>query len=108
MARTSIAKAMRAELAFMAFLKEEAGHAHPRPIGRGLYASVCRFAFTHAIVVGRIGDCHSYEDRWCYRTYEGALAALEAWNGTGEPLGWHRHPLSGRRVAPTGEEYALR
>jgi hypothetical protein len=34
---------------------------------------------------------------WCYPDYASALAALDAWDGEGEPLGWHRHPDTGRR-----------
>ena len=38
-----------------------------------------------------------YEDRYCYATKEGAISALEAWDGTGDPIGWHRHPATNRR-----------
>lgn len=53
-------------------------------------------------------DVHEfgYEDRYCYSTFSGARAALDAWDGTGDPVGWHRHPASGRRRNPgTGEEW---
>lgn len=44
-----------------------------------------------------------YGDRWCYHTYEAAKAAYDAWDGTGEPTGWHRHPKSGRRFDENGK-----
>jgi len=53
-----------------------------------------------------MGNEMGYEDRWCYHTKEAATAAFEAWNGEGEPDGWHRHPGTGRRRNPeTGEEW---
>jgi hypothetical protein len=47
-----------------------------------------------------------YEDRYCYNDLAGALTAFAGWNGEGEPMGWHRHPTTGRRRDPaTGEEW---
>jgi hypothetical protein len=47
-----------------------------------------------------------YRERYCYETFEGAAKALEEWDGTGDPEGWHRHPESGRRRDPkTGKEW---
>ena len=68
-----------------------------RALGNGRYAAISPLLFTHAIIVGRIGDVVSYDDRWCSHTDEAALSTLEAWNGVSEPAGWHRQPLSGRR-----------
>jgi hypothetical protein len=85
------------ELAFMQFLKVVHGYRDPRPLGNGRDAAISPLLFTHAIIVGRIGDVLSYDDRWCSHTYEAALSALEAWDGVGDPAGWHPHPLSGRR-----------
>ena len=53
--------------------------------------------FTTAIAVALDGDLHSVADRWCYHTPSSAKSALDAWTGEGEPDGWHRHPMSGRR-----------
>ena len=77
----------------------EGGYEYPRVINDGFYAAIKRFAFTHAIIVGEIGDRNCYLDRWCYRSPMVARAALEAWDGTGEPSGWHRHPSTGRRIS---------
>jgi hypothetical protein len=58
------------------------------------------FMYTWAI----LADLNNtgYEDRWCYADYEKAKAAYDAWDGNGEPGGWHRHPGSGRR-RPNGD-----
>lgn len=93
------------EAAFLQWLKEQ-GHRHPKPLPGGRYAAIFDFMFTEGIIVGRIGDRDQYDDRWCYERGK-AEAALEAWDGTGEPQGWHRHPATGRR-RPDGnadEEY---
>ena len=37
-----------------------------------------------------------YCDVWDYPTREAAIAAMNAWDGKGEPTGWHRHTASGR------------
>ena len=63
------------------------------------YAVVNPFIFTHAILLGTIGDNASYDDRWCYDTKEQAIKALDEWEESiaKEPSGWKRHPDSGRR-----------
>jgi hypothetical protein len=38
-----------------------------------------------------------YEDRYCFATEAMAIEAMEAWDGNGDPVNWHRHPASGRR-----------
>lgn len=63
------------------------------------FAAVMPLLYTAAIVVGEVGDEDSILDRWCYASPRTAGFALELWDGTGEPLGWHRHPRSGRRVS---------
>lgn len=78
-------------------LQETCNIISPRDLGDGRWAGVIGYLFTHAIVVGKIGDLNSYDDRWCYHDSDSAKAALEAWDGSGEPEGWHRHPLTGRR-----------
>lgn len=42
-------------------------------------------------------DSFDVIDGWCYETLLGAVIALAAWDGEGEPAGWMRHPMSGRR-----------
>jgi hypothetical protein len=92
------------DLVFLQWLIDQCGYKHPRPLPGGRYAAIWRLAFTHAIIVGRIGDRAGYDDRWCFNTYAEALIALEAWDGQGEPIGWIRHPNSGRRVSESPNE----
>lgn len=50
------------------------------------------------------------DDEWSYESAAAALAAMHAWDGTGEPANWSRHPRSGRR-RPGGDpakEYVWR
>jgi hypothetical protein len=56
-----------------------------------------KFMFTTAIIKIEVNNFHCYEDRWCYHSEQDARLALQNWDGTGEPTGWHRHPASGRR-----------
>jgi hypothetical protein len=85
---------------FLQFLRDT-GHLHARVIPGGRYAAVMPFAFTVAIIVGRLGDTWGYADRWCYHDLNAAIAALDCWDGQGEPTGWHRQPGTGRRLAET-------
>lgn len=51
-------------------------------------------------------DWFGYSDRYCFATAELALEALMTWDGTGDPVGWHRHPKTGRRRdLATGREW---
>jgi len=61
------------------------------------YTNACltRLMFTWAILADL--DEWGYEDRWCFSSLAGAQLALAAWDGNGEPQGWHRHPGTGRR-----------
>lgn len=75
------------------------------PDGRRI--AVTPLMYTAAIMIGRPHQLTWYDDRWCYHTVPAALAAARAWDGTGEPDGWHRHPDTGRRRPdgdPTREE----
>jgi hypothetical protein len=62
------------------------------------------------LTFGRDPECpFGYDDCWDYPDAVAALAAMHAWDGQGEPEGWHRHPTSGRR-RPEGDparEYVL-
>lgn len=81
----------------------------PKLLPDGRVAFLYRLMFTCAVCVGPLAD-GCYDDRWCYHSEVAARAALDAWDGTGEPQGWHRHPFSGRR-RPDGDaarEYVSR
>lgn len=91
------ARAKLSEVAdYLAYL-DHWGYLDIQIIDETRYVAIMPLLFTHAIVVGRIGDRTGYDDRWCYGGYKNAKAALDAWDFTGEPEGWHRHPNTGRR-----------
>lgn len=92
------------DIEFLTWLMGE-GYLEPKPIGNGRWAAARQMMFTAAVMTGRMRDYTSVEDRWCYMDMAKALKALAEWDGSGEPKGWHRHPMSGRRVSETGEEY---
>lgn len=51
-------------------------------------------------------DPCGYRERYCYKSLPDAIIALDKWDGTGDPEGWHRHPESGRRRdLETGQEW---
>lgn len=94
-------------IAFFRWLVADCGYRNARPLfsGSDRWVAIQPLMYTNAIITGRIGDRCNVDDRWCYHDYESALAALERWDGEGEPEGWHRHPSSGRRRNGDGEEY---
>jgi hypothetical protein len=51
----------------------------------GVLCGTQKFVFTTGLVVGL--DAAGYERRYCYEHGPDALAALEAWDGTGHPPG---------------------
>lgn len=83
-------------------IAKDSGYSDYKMLSNGIDACIAPFAFTCAIIseLSHFG----YGDRWCYKNYQLAKAALDAWDGTGEPDGWHRHPDSGRR-RENGKEY---
>ena len=82
---------------FLTFLVEECHYRGPKVLPDGRVACIYPLVFTDAIIVMTAGDVTGYEDRWCYEKNGSADRALAAWDGAGEPKGWHRHPASGRR-----------
>lgn len=64
------------------------------------YAVLSPLLFTTAIITGDLGDDYGFDNRWCYDNGYLAGAALVEWGKRDfedEPIGWHRHPNSGRR-----------
>jgi hypothetical protein len=76
------------------------GYSDVRELGDAGWVAIRPLMFTHAIVSGITEMSHA--DRWCYKTYQAAKAALDAWDGSDEPKGWHRHPTTGRRFDENG------
>ena len=98
---------MRVELSDDELLATGLGlYSHLKTFKDGRRACVARMAYTCAILAGL--DAWGHDDRWCYQTAADARRALDEWDGTGEPQGWHRHPATGRRVdKATGREYVM-
>jgi hypothetical protein len=44
-------------------------------------------------------DFTGYRERYCFMTPELAIEAMDQWDGTGDPINWHKHP-STRRLRP--------
>lgn len=91
-------------MAYLLWLRAQ-GYLAVKLLDRERYAAVAPKMYTQAVIVGRIGDFDSIADGWCYPDFSSAKAALDAWDGRGEPEGWHRHPASGRRVAQSDGEF---
>lgn len=72
-----------------------------RDLPDGRTAWVFPMLFTARLGVG-LPHALVLDDFWCYDDPAAAVAAMHAWDGEGEPDGWHRHPPSGRR-RPNGD-----
>ncbi len=79
------------------YLTRDCGYLSPRLLPCGRAACIMPLLFTAAIVTIDLAHLGEYADRWCYLSKEAEQAALDAWDGRGEPQGWHRHPRTGRR-----------
>ena len=69
-------------------------------LGDDTCAIVKGLLFHFTIQRAVIGDEEGYFDRWCYENQQMADQAIIEWrarNYEGEPTGWHRHPMTGRR-----------
>lgn len=94
-----MSKPLPPDLVFLQWLIDEAGCLSPKPIPDNRWAAIIPKMFTHAIAVGPMFDYAGIDTHWCYKTRAQAQAALNAWDGRGEPEGWLRHPDTGRRRA---------
>jgi hypothetical protein len=70
----------------------------------GRYGMTKRLLFHYTLLSGPICDVETgYDKRWCYDAdVTNVEKALAAWNGNGDPEGWHRDPNTGRR-RPNGD-----
>jgi hypothetical protein len=89
-------KYSKEELDYIAFLVQN-GYRNIKLLPNNRWVAILPLLFTHAVIIGKMHDRTSYDDRWCYHDWDSAAKAMEEWNGEGEPTGWHRHPASGRR-----------
>lgn len=75
--------------------------AHARALGQGDYTLAKPLMFHWTVIHGEVGDMTGYWDRWCFATEALALEAVAAWPmvtpAKYDPIGWHRHPSTGRR-----------
>lgn len=71
------------------------GYMHMKITDESGVIAVANLTSTSAVLTG-LSATGYYEDRWCYASYDKAKAAIDSWDGTGEPNGWIRHPLSRR------------
>lgn len=94
---------MKTEEYFDWLKTENGGHcSHAKDLGDGIYAAIKPLLFHWTMIVGEIGDKLTIATRYCYADQGKALAALILWDGEKDPIGWHRHPDSGRR-RPDGD-----
>lgn len=71
---------------------------HRKVLPDGRIVEVWRMLFNLRITVSEPqNDGICWEDAWCYNAPAVCIAAFHAWDGEGEPVGWIKHPLSGRR-----------
>jgi hypothetical protein len=90
---------------FLRWLTDDSGYLDVRLAAGGRrYVAIRRMNFTFAIVGGQIGNYVSTDQRFCYHDYLSARVALEAWDGRGDPKGWHRDANTGRRVSASADE----
>ena len=61
------------------------------------YVAVAPRLFTWALLWGHVDNRHGFVEHWCYPSLFAAVAAAACWDGTGDPVGWVRHPRTGRR-----------
>jgi hypothetical protein len=79
-------------------------YCHLRVLPDGRICGVAKLLFHWTLHIDI--DPFGYADRYCYTDSIDAIAALDQWDGKGDPVGWHRHPRSGRRRDPaTGREW---
>lgn len=84
--------------ALLEFLKQM-GYKEPRVLPDGRFTAIHdRMIYTSAIIIcNRHNILTSIDERYCYHDSKSATEALAKWDGTGEPVGWHRHIPTGRR-----------
>lgn len=69
-----------------------------KDFGDETYAEVWPMIFNHRIILCADlgGTWPEVLGGWCYPSRSAAIAALDAWDGKGDPDGWHKHVESGR------------
>jgi hypothetical protein len=95
-AETVAAEAVAKAIAVYFKQLDDVGMLWPKVIPGGRYVAVYRAGFNWRIVIGTLFDTWELRDAWCYPGMGRAKAALDAWDGNGEPTGWFKHPGTNR------------
>lgn len=66
------------------------------------WLAVVPMLFTWGLIMGRFDEPKFMTDRWCFGSFRSAVLAAAVWDGTGEPIGWIKHPNTGR-YRPDGD-----
>jgi hypothetical protein len=81
---------------------DEVGYSHLRILPSGELIGVCRYLFTYGLTIGIA--LFGYRKRWCYGREKDAIAAMERWDGRGDPPGpWIKQKPKGLRSFGDGE-----
>jgi hypothetical protein len=73
-------------------------HRRELPDGRVLYLEPHGGGFARLALATPIGErLGVLDDEWHFRDLKSAWHAVLGWNGRGDPVGWYRHPGTGRR-----------
>jgi len=74
------------------------GYYLAKPLPSGEWLGVRRFLSSTGIVI--VDSFLTWRTRFCYDTPDEAIAAFEAWDGTGDPPGLWLRQLPGDRLGP--------
>lgn len=66
-----------------------------RKLPNGDALTLTRMLFNWRVSIGPAGVWY-VDDAWCFPSIEAAVAAFNDWDGEGEPIGWSKHPNTGR------------
>jgi hypothetical protein len=90
---------------FFNYLKTHCNYTVVVPAGNGNWVGLQRLLYHWTMHMGKIGDLNGYDRRYCYATFDLATDALAEWatrEFDGDPIYWHRDPITGRR-RPDGD-----
>lgn len=85
-------------LPYLPSVLAQMGYLDWKLLANGELVAIGKMAFNNGRLFAGISDT-GYEDCWCYDSIEKACQSMWNWDSTKdkEPMGWKRHPLSGRR-----------
>lgn len=90
---------MSVELDFFDCVQREDGIiAYRYILSRGWLVVVIKQIYNYKLAISKHSKCF-YDDMWCFERGVDAILGvwLNGWEYGDEPLGWYRHPASGRR-----------